>query len=230
MKVVILAGGKGSRLSELTKKIPKPMVKINNKPIIVHIMDHFVKYGFKDFIVAAGFKSKIIKNFFDKKHKDRKIEVIDTGLNTLTGGRIKRLQKYLNDKNFFLTYGDGVSNVNLKKLLNFHIKKKGIATLTAVRPPARFGAIKIINNKVTVFREKSNLDVGWINGGFFILEPEIFEFLKTDKTILEEYPLKELGKRRKLFAYKHKSFWQCMDTIRDKEILERSLKILQKKK
>ena len=193
-------------------------------------MDHFVKYGFKDFIVAAGFKSKIIKNFFDKKHKDRKIEVIDTGLNTLTGGRIKRLQKYLNDKNFFLTYGDGVSNVNLKKLLNFHIKKKGIATLTAVRPPARFGAIKIINNKVTVFREKSNLDVGWINGGFFILEPEIFEFLKTDKTILEEYPLKELGKRRKLFAYKHKSFWQCMDTIRDKEILERSLKILQKKK
>ncbi len=230
MKVVILAGGKGSRLSELTKKIPKPMVKINNKPIIVHIMDHFVKYGFKDFIVAAGFKSKIIKNFFDKKHKDRKIEVIDTGLNTLTGGRIKRLQKYLNNKNFFLTYGDGVSNVNLKKLLNFHIKKKGIATLTAVRPPARFGAIKIINNKVTVFREKSNLDVGWINGGFFILEPEIFEFLKTDKTILEEYPLKELGKRRKLFAYKHKSFWQCMDTIRDKEILERSLKILLKKK
>ncbi len=230
MKVVILAGGKGSRLSELTKKIPKPMVKINNKPIIVHIMDHFVKYGFKDFIVAAGFKSKIIKNFFDKKHKDRKIEVIDTGLNTLTGGRIKRLQKYLNDKNFFLTYGDGVSNVNLKKLLNFHIKKKGIATLTAVRPPARFGAIKIKNNKVTVFREKSNLDVGWINGGFFIFEPEIFEFLKTDKTILEEYPLKELGKRRKLFAYKHKSFWQCMDTIRDKEILERNLKILLKKK
>ena len=221
MKVVILAGGKGSRLSELTKKIPKPMVKIKNRPIIIHIMEHYAKYGFKDFIIAAGFKSKIIKNFFKKKKKDWKVQVVDTGINTLTGGRIKRLRKYLNKERFFLTYGDGVSNVNLKKLLTFHIKKKAIATLTAVRPPARFGAIKIVKNKVTVFREKSNLDVGWINGGFFVFENEIFNFIKSDKTVLEEAPLTKLGKSRKLFAFKHKNFWQCMDTIRDKEILEK---------
>ena len=221
MKVVILAGGKGSRLSELTKKIPKPMVKIKNRPIIIHIMEHYAKYGFKDFIIAAGFKSKIIKNFFKKKKKDWKVQVVDTGINTLTGGRIKRLRKHLNKERFFLTYGDGVSNVNLKKLLTFHINKKAIATLTAVRPPARFGAIKIVKNKVTVFREKSNLDVGWINGGFFVFENEIFNFINSDKTVLEETPLTKLGKSRKLFAFKHKNFWQCMDTIRDKEILEK---------
>ena len=221
MKVVILAGGKGSRLSELTKKIPKPMVKIKNIPIIIHIMEHYAKYGFKDFIIAAGFKSKIIKNFFKKKKKDWKVQVVDTGINTFTGGRIKRLRKYLNKERFFLTYGDGVSNVNLKKLLSFHINKKAIATLTAVRPPARFGAIKIVKNKVTVFREKSNLDVGWINGGFFVFENEIFDLIKSDKTVLEETPLTKLGKSRKLFAFKHKNFWQCMDTIRDKEILEK---------
>jgi len=224
MKVVILAGGKGSRLSELTKKIPKPMVRINNIPIIVHIMKHYSKYGFNDFIIAAGYKKNIIKNFFKKKIKNWKVEVIDTGLNTMTGGRVKRLKRVLKSERFLLTYGDGISNINIINLVNYHKKKGGIATLTAVRPPARFGAIKINNGKVSVFREKSALDEGWINGGFFVCEPEIFDYLKNDKTILESEPLQNLGKRKKLFASKHTKFWYCMDTLRDKKILEKKLK------
>jgi|TARA_B100001059_G_C17742965_1_gene532705 glucose-1-phosphate cytidylyltransferase len=224
MKVVILAGGKGSRLSELTKKIPKPMVKINNIPILIYIMKHYSKYGFKDFVIASGYKKSIIKKYFKKKILDWKIDVVNTGLNSQTGGRIKRLRKILSNKRFFLTYGDGISNVNIKKLMNYHLKKKAVITLTAVRPPARFGAIKIADGKVKIFREKSALDEGWINGGFFVCEPEIFKYLKNDKTILESEPLKILGRRKKLFAFKHTKFWYCMDTIRDKEILEKKLK------
>ena len=224
MKVVILAGGKGTRLSEYTKKIPKPMVKINNIPIIVHIMKIYAKFGYKDFVIAAGFKSKIIKKYFKKKILDWKINVIDTGLNSMTGGRVKCLQKILNNEKFFLTYGDGVSNININKLLKFHNQNKSTVTLTAVRPPARFGAIRIKGKKVTMFREKSILDEGWINGGFFVVEPEIFKYIKNDKTIFENYPLTKLGNEKKLFAFKHKSFWYCMDTVRDKEILEKNLK------
>lgn len=224
MKVVILAGGKGSRLSEYTKKIPKPMVKIKGIPIIVHIMKIYAKFGYKDFIIAAGFKSKIIKNFFKKKILDWKIEVVDTGLNSMTGGRVRRLKSLLKNDKFFLTYGDGVANINLKKLLKFHIRCKSTVTLTAVRPPARFGAIIIKGKKVSIFREKSILDQGWINGGFFVVEPTIFEYLKNDQTVLENYPLTKLGKERRLYAFKHKSFWYCMDTMRDKEILEKKLK------
>ena len=224
MKVVILAGGKGSRLSELTKKIPKPMVKINNIPILIYIMKHYSKYGFKDFVIASGYKKSIIKKYFKKKILDWKIDVVNTGLNSQTGGRIKRLRKILSNKRFFLTYGDGISNVNIKKLMNYHLKKKAVITLTAVRPPARFGAIKIADGKVKIFREKSALDEGWINGGFFVCEPEIFKYLKNDKTILESEPLKILGRRKKLFAFKHTKFWYCMDTLRDKEILEKKLK------
>lgn len=224
MKVVILAGGKGSRLSEYTKKIPKPMVKIKGIPIIVHIMKIYAKFGYKDFIIAAGFKSKIIKNFFKKKILDWKIEVVNTGLNSMTGGRVRRLKSILKNNKFFLTYGDGVANINLKKLLKFHIRCKSTVTLTAVRPPARFGAIKIKGKKVSIFREKSILDQGWINGGFFVVEPSIFKYLKNDQTVLENHPLTKLGKERKLFAFKHKSFWYCMDTIRDKEILEKKFK------
>ena len=226
MKVVILAGGLGTRLSEYTKKIPKPMVKINNIPILIYIMKHYSKYGFKDFVIASGYKKSIIKKYFKKKILDWKIDVVNTGLNSQTGGRIKRLRKILSNKRFFLTYGDGISNVNIKKLMNFHLKKKAVVTLTAVRPPARFGAIKIADGKVKIFREKSALDEGWINGGFFVCEPEIFEYLKNDKTILESEPLKILGRRKKLFAFKHTKFWYCMDTIRDKEILEKKLKKL----
>lgn len=226
MKVVILAGGKGTRLAEYTKKIPKPMVKIKGKPLITYIMKHFARYGFKDFIIASGYKHNYIKNYFNKNSFGWKVKVINTGLNSMTGGRIKRLKNELNNKRFFLTYGDGISSVNLNKLLKFHVLSKTYATLTAVRPPARFGAIKIIKNKVHIFREKSNLDVGWINGGFFVFEPKIFDYLNSDKTILEKKPLTVLGKLKKLNAFKHDGFWYCMDTIRDKEIIEKTKKTL----
>ena len=221
MKVVILAGGLGSRLSEYTKNIPKPMVPINKIPMIVYIMKHYSKYGFKDFYVAAGYKYQVIKDFFKKKNYGWNIKIINTGQKTMTGGRIKRLKKYLNNETFLLTYGDGLSDVNLKNLIKFHKKTKGIATLTAVRPPARFGAIKINGKKVIYFKEKSKLDEGWINGGFFIFEPEIFKYLKNDSTFLEREPLSKLGKQKKLNAYRHNGFWQCMDTLRDKEIIEK---------
>ena len=222
MKVVILAGGLGTRLSEYTKNIPKPMVKIKNIPMILHIMKHYSKFGFKEFYIAAGYKQEVIKNYFKKKRYGWKIKIVDTGQKTMTGGRIKRLKKFLNNETFLLTYGDGLSNVNLKKLVKFHKKNKGVATLTAVRPPARFGAIKINGKKVIYFKEKSKLDEGWINGGFFVFEPEIFKYIKNDKTFLEKEPLSTLGRKKKLNAFKHKGFWQCMDTIRDKEILEKS--------
>ena len=224
MKVVILAGGLGSRLSELTKKIPKPMVKINKKPIIVHIIKHYAKFGFKNFYIASGYKQSVLRNFFKKKKFGLNINVIDTGKNTMTGGRLKRLQKYLKNEAFLLTYGDGVSNINIKKLISFHKKSKSICTLTAVRPPARFGAIKIQGSKVVYFKEKSRLDEGWINGGFFVFQPQIFKYIQNDKTILERQTLAKLGSIKKLSAYKHFGYWYCMDTIRDKEIIEKNLK------
>ncbi len=224
MKVIILAGGLGTRLSEYTKSIPKPMVKILGTPIIVHIMKHYFKYGFKKFYVAAGYKQKVLKDYFKKKKFKWNVKIFDTGEKTMTGGRLKRLKKFLNQETFCLTYGDGVSDININKLLKFHRKTKGLGTLTAVRPPARFGAIKLSGTKVTYFKEKSRLDEGWINGGFFIFEPEIFKFIKNDKTFLEKEPLTKLGAMRKLNAFKHNGFWQCMDTIRDKEILEKKLR------
>ena len=224
MKVVILAGGYGTRISEYTKFIPKPMIRIKKYPLIFYIMKIYAKYGFKDFVVATGYKSEVIEKYFKKRIKDWKVKIVPTGLKTMTGGRLKRLKSHLNNERFFLTYGDGVSNINIKKLLNFHKKSKGIVTLSAVRPPARFGAIKIKGSKVAVFREKSSLDEGWINGGFFVMEKEIFKYLKNDKTYLEREPLTTLGKKRKLSAYKHYDFWQCMDTLRDKEILEKKFK------
>ena len=216
MKVVILAGGLGTRISEYTKTIPKPMVKISNKPILIHIMKHFSNYGFKDFFIALGYKGNIIKDYFKKNNFGWNINLIDTGKKTMTGGRIKRLKKYLDTDKFLLTYGDGVSNVNLKKLVNFHNNNKSLVTLTAVRPQARFGAIEIKGTKVSYFKEKSRLNESWINGGFFVMEPEIFNYIKNDQTFLEREPLEKLGKRKKLFAYKHTGYWQCMDTVRDR--------------
>ena len=230
MKVVILAGGLGTRLSEYTKTIPKPMVEIKKKPLIFHIMKHYAKYGFKEFYIAGGYKQEVIKKFFKKKFYDWKIKIIDTGEITMTGGRLKRLKKYLSNETFMLTYGDGLSDVNLKKLLEFHKKNKNIATLTSVRPPARFGAIKVRGKKVIYFKEKSRLDEGWINGGFFVFEPTIFKYIKNDKTYLERQPLELISKKNNLFAFKHDGFWQCMDTIRDKEILEKNFKKIFKKK
>ena len=173
MKVVILAGGLGTRLSEYTKTIPKPMVEIKKKPLIFHIMKHYAKYGFKEFYIAGGYKQEVIKKFFKKKFYDWKIKIIDTGEITMTGGRLKRLKKYLSNETFMLTYGDGLSDVNLKKLLEFHKKNKNIATLTSVRPPARFGAIKVRGKKVIYFKEKSRLDEGWINAGYFVLSKKV---------------------------------------------------------
>ncbi len=226
MKLIILAGGKGTRIPEYTKSIPKPMVKIKNKPIIYHIMNHYAKYGIKDFIIATGYKKEIIENFFKKKKKNWNVKTIFTGKNTMTGGRIKRLQKFFKkNETFFLTYGDGLSDVNLNKLIKFHFKNKSLVTLTAVRPPARFGAIKITNrDRVSIFREKSSLDEGWINGGFFVMDYKIFNFIKSDKTFLERDPLEKISQQKKLFAFKHYGFWQCMDTIRDKEIIEKKYK------
>jgi len=226
MKCVILAGGQGTRIAELSKNIPKPMIKILGKPIIFRIMKHYSKFGVREFIIAGGYKKKIIENYFQKKKiKNWKVTVIGTGLNSMTGGRLKRLEKYLKNQTFFMTYGDGLSDVNIKKLLKFHLKHNKIATLTAVRPPARFGALKISSKEiVTYFKEKSSLDEGWINGGFFVLEPKIFKFIKNDQTFFEREPLQKISELKSLCAYKHKGFWQCMDTLRDKEILEKKLK------
>ena len=225
MKVVILAGGLGTRISEYTKFLPKPMIKVLGKPIIMRIIDHFVKYGHKDFIIATGYKSKIIENYFkSKKNKKYKVDLINTGKNTMTGGRLKRLKKYLNET-FLMTYGDGLSSVNIDKLIKFHKKNKKLVTLTAVRPPARFGAIKIVNNSVKYFREKSSLDEGWINGGFFVMEPNFINLISGDATYLEQEPFRIVSKKKQLVAYKHNGFWQCMDTTRDKEILEKKIKV-----
>ncbi len=225
MKVVILAGGYGSRLSELTKTIPKPMVKIQGKPIIQRIIDHYISYGHYDFYIAIGYKGVELKKYFSKKKFSKKIKInlIDTGKNTMTGGRLKRLQKYL-DETFLMTYGDGLSDVNLDKLINFHKRNKKIFTLTAVRPPARFGSIKIKGNYVNYFKEKNNLDEGWINGGFFVIEPKFLNYIENDQTYLERDPFEKLTKNKKLVAYKHNGFWQCMDTLRDKKILEKKMK------
>jgi len=226
MKVVILAGGLGTRISEYTKTIPKPMIRVCGKPIIHRIIDHYYFYGHKEFYIALGYKGEVIKKYFEncKLQKGIKIFCVETGKKTMTGGRIKRLKKYINSQ-FLLTYGDGLSDVNLKSLVKFHKKNKKLATLTAVRPQARFGKIKLNEkNKVVQFREKSSLDVGWINGGYFVLEPEVLSLIKYDKTYFEKEPLEMLSKKGQLMAYKHSKTWQCMDTTRDKIILENLIK------
>jgi len=225
MKVIILAGGLGTRLSEFTKKVPKPMVKINNKPILIHIMNHYIKFGFKDFIIAVGYKANIIKEYFKSSPiKKCKVQIIDTGNKSMTGGRLKRLKKYLDNDTFMMTYGDGLSNVNLNKLYKFHKKNKKMITLTAVRPPARFGAIKLVGKYAKTFKEKSRLDEGWINGGYFVIEPKFLKFIKNDSTYLEKEPLETAAKRKQLLAFRHNGFWQCMDTKRDKDNLEKVFK------
>jgi glucose-1-phosphate cytidylyltransferase len=221
MKVVLLAGGLGSRLSEYTKTVPKPMINIAGKPMLFHIMKLYAKYGYKDFYVALGYKREVIKKFFNKKKFNWNIHLINTGRKTMTGGRLKRLKKYIGKETFMMTYGDGLSNVNLKKLLKFHKKNKKLVTLTAVRPPARFGALKLKGKHVSYFKEKSKMDEGWINGGFFVMEPEFLKFIKNDHTYLEREPLEKATKKKQLVAFRHKGFWQCMDTKRDKDKLNK---------
>ncbi len=247
MKVVILAGGLGSRLSEETHSIPKPMIEIGNKPIILHIMERYIKYGHKDFIIALGYKSSVIKKYFTDYHLmssdlkvdlsngeieannnlglDCKVTLIETGLETMTGGRLNRLTNYLKDERFFLTYGDGVSNINIDQLLEHHIKNKKFLTMSVVRPPARFGVLEIDDrNVLTEFEEKPQLSSGWINGGFFVMEPEFLNFCISDNEMLEREPINRALKQSQITAYKHFGFWKCMDTLRDKNELERIYK------
>ena len=240
MKVIILAGGLGTRLSEYTKTIPKPMVKVAGYPIILHIMSHYISYGFKKFYIAAGYKGYVIKKYFKNFKKEGKffkykvfnksceISILNTGRNTLTGGRLKRLENFIDEnENFFFTYGDGLSSVNLKSLLRYHKKRKKIITVTAVRPPARFGELQIFKDSVVSFKEKPQTNSGWINGGFFVAKKDFFKFIRNDEDILEKTPLEKVLKIGQLNAYKHHGFWKCMDTLRDKEVIE---EILQNKK
>ena len=224
MKVILLAGGFGTRLSGYTKTIPKPMVEVGGQPMLIHIMKQYAKYGFKDFYIALGYRGELIKKFFNKKFFDWNINLVETGENTMTGGRLKRLKKYVGKTTFMMTYGDGISNVNLGKLIKFHKKNNKLVTLTAVRPPARFGALKLKGNSVSYFKEKSKLDEGWINGGFFVMEPEFLKFIKNDNTYLEREPLEAVTQKKQLAAFRHEGFWQCMDTKRDKDNLDKILK------
>ncbi len=223
MKVLILCGGLGTRLAEETALKPKPMVKIGQKPILWHLIKYFKFYGLNDFILATGYKSNIIKNYFKKNIiKNCNVKVCFTGKDTLTGGRLLRLKKIIGDNDFIATYGDGVSNVNIRKLIKFHKKHNGIVTLTAVRPPVRFGEIKISGkSRVLSFKEKPQATQNWINGGFFIMRKDVFKYIKDDKTILEKKPFEKLVKNKKLYAYKHYKFWQCMDTLREKKYLNK---------
>lgn len=221
MKVVILAGGLGSRLSEYTNLIPKPMVIIGSKPIIEHIMDTYTKYGYNEFIIALGYKGHIIKEYFDKNSNGKKIQYINTGVKTLTGLRLKKIEKYINNNNFFLTYGDGLSNVNIEKLYKFHLRNKKNITITAVRPPARFGEIKINGNIIKSFIEKNNISQGWINGGYMVVNKNFFNFLTLKNEMLEREPFLKAVKSKSMSAFRHYDFWQCMDNVRDKKILDK---------
>ena len=220
MKVVILAGGFGTRLSEYTDSIPKPMVPIAGKPIIEHIMDIYSHYGHREFYIALGYKGDVIKDYFKKIKKNWKINLIETGSGTLTGGRLKRLEKYLSKESFLLTYGDGISNININDLIKFHKSHKKIVTISAVRPPARFGSLSLAGSDVLKFKEKTQLGESWINGGFFVINPTFFKFLKGDNTVLEKEPLEEITYLKEIKAFRHEGFWQCMDHKLDKDYLE----------
>jgi glucose-1-phosphate cytidylyltransferase len=242
MQVVILAGGRGTRLAEETSTRPKPMVEIGSKPILWHIMSIYASHGFKDFLVACGYKGEMIKEYFhnffvrnsdyivdlrDGSRKvinangiDWRIGVIDTGLDSMTGGRLLRLQRWIGEAPFMVTYGDGVGNVNIRALVAFHRAHGKLATITAVRPPSRFGALVLDGEAVQEFSEKPQAGEGWINGGFFVFEPAVLDYLTDDGTILEREPLERLTADKQLRAFRHRGFWQPMDTLRDKEFLE----------
>ena len=243
MKVVILAGGFGTRISEESHLKPKPMIEIGEQPILWHIMKHYSYYGYNDFIICLGYKAYVIKEYFadyflhtsdvtfdlaknemtvhNNFSEPWKVTLIDTGLNTMTGGRVKRIQPYIGNEPFMLTYGDGVSDVNIAKLVEFHQSQGKIATLTAIQPEGRFGVLDIKSNQIHAFREKNRDDMGFINAGFMVLQPEMFHYIKDDSISLEREPLEAVASQGQLTAYKHYGFWQCMDTMRDKEKLEK---------
>lgn len=241
MKVAILAGGLGTRLSEETTIKPKPMVEIGGKPILWHIMKIYASYGFREFVIALGYKGEVIKDYFLNYHhnahsltielksgkvsthgqasEDWIVHLLDTGYETQTGGRVKQIAEFIGNEPFMLTYGDGVSNVNIPRLLEFHQKQGRLATLTAVRPPARFGQLVFEGEQVTRFEEKPQIGEGWINGGFFVLQPEIVNYIESNATYWEREPLEQLARQRQLAAFHHDDFWQCMDTMRDVQYL-----------
>ena len=220
MKAVILAGGYGRRISEESHLLPKPMIEIGGKPILWHIMKIYLAHKIDDFVICLGYKGEKIKEYFEQfDSKLWNVQLIDTGLDTMTGGRLKRIQDKIDDT-FCVTYGDGVSDVNLNNLISFHKEKKSLATLTAIHPPERFGVLNLSEDYVTEFHEKHAGESSWINGGFFVFEPEIFDYLHDDSTVLERTPLETLAKEQKLTAFKHNGFWYPMDTLRDKKHLE----------
>ena len=220
MKAVILAGGYGTRISEESDLIPKPLIEIGGKPILWHIMKIYLAHKIDDFVICLGYKGEKIKEYFGKLDSTLwDIQLVDTGLDTLTGGRLKRIQGEI-DNTFCVTYGDGLSDVNLNNLITFHKEKKSLATLTAIHPPERFGVLNLSGDYVKEFHEKHTGESSWINGGFFVFEPEIFDYLQNDSTVLERAPLETLAKEQKLSAFKHNGFWHPMDTLRDKKHLE----------
>ena len=242
MKVIILAGGFGTRLSEYTDSIPKPMVTIGGKPILWHIMDTYAKFNHKDFYIALGYKSEVIKEYFlnyrtlnsdftvdlsngnilehQQDPVDWKVTLVDTGLNSMTGGRIKRMRDFIGNEPFLLTYGDGVANIDLDALVKYHKSHGKMVTVSAVHPGARFGELDINNNIVTSFKEKPQITQGWINGGYFVMEPSFFDLIEGDSTILEKEPLEKAAQMGELMSYAHDGFWQCVDTKRDRDSLE----------
>lgn len=245
MKVVILAGGYGTRISEESQFKPKPMIEIGSMPVLWHIMKLYSSYGFNEFVICAGYKQHVIKEWFadyflhtsditfdftqddkiiihNKRAEKWKVTVVDTGLDTMTGGRLKRVKNFIGDEPFFMTYGDGVADVNIKDLLDFHKNHGRLATMTAVKPDSRFGVLDISeNNQINAFREKSQVDSGYINAGFMVLDPKVLDYVKDDTIMFEREPLETLAKNNQLMCYKHNGFWQCMDTLRDKQKLEK---------
>ena len=234
MKALILAGGKGTRFREETITKPKPMVEINETPMLIHIINHYLHFGIKEFVVLAGFKIDYMEEYFSKnfqqinkreyKYKDSTVSLLDTGVETMTGGRIKKAIEELELSEFMLTYGDGIADVNIDELYEFHKSNKLLGTVTAVRPPARFGSLVIEDNIVKQFGEKNQADEGWINGGFFVLDRKIRSYIENENTVFEQEPLENLAKDGELGSYMHNGFWQPVDTIREKELLEEQLK------
>jgi glucose-1-phosphate cytidylyltransferase len=222
MKVLILAGGLGTRLSEETDLIPKPLVKIGGKPILWHIMKHYCAFGYNEFVILLGYKGHMIKEYFANNNENNwDITFLDTGQKTDTGGRIKRAAQHIDNQTFMLTYGDGLADINLIQLLSFHQKHGGLVTMTSIQLASRFGILEIgKNDKVIQFKEKPKENEAWINGGFFICEPGILKYIKNDETIFEKNPLATLANNRELFTYRHRGFWKCMDTLRDKRELD----------
>ncbi len=221
LKAVILAGGRGTRLSEETKMRPKPMIKIGEKPALWHIMKIYSTYGINDFVVCCGYKGEVIKEYFENISEDWNVELVDTGLDTMTGGRIKRIEKNVSNEKFFLSYGDDLKPVNIKELLDFHTKNEKLVTVTAAQPPGRFGILKLEKNNVIEMREKPPGDDTWINGGYYVLESEIFNYLSQDSDVWENEPLNKLIKENQVSAFKYNGIYQPLDTLNDKRNLEK---------